>query len=85
MVSAGKVNKSQPVFGFLAPTNVQTAAFGQPAKGAFHDPAMGRILRFTRSRNLLNDGISPTTTVLDVNDIALPFDKRIPIQFTIRY
>ncbi len=69
------MDKGQPVFRFLAPTDTQATTFSQPTEGALNDPAPGRELGFTGARTVLKDRFTPTTAMFNVGHIPFLLDK----------
>jgi hypothetical protein len=78
-VSASKLDKGEPVLGFLGPTSTQSTAFGQPTEGALNDPTASGELGFAGNRTTFKEGFVATATMFDMSHIAFLLDKLVNI------
>jgi hypothetical protein len=84
-MGTSELNEAQPIISFLAPTDAQTATFGQPGQGALHYPATGRKLGLAWNGAFFDDRFTASAPLLDVSDVARHFHKLMDIRIVIAF
>jgi len=78
-MSAGELDKGEPILRFLGPASTQAAPFGKPAEGAFDDPAASRELSFTWNWTAFKERFIAPTAMFDMGHIAFLLNKVMDI------
>ena len=79
-MGASKVDKGFAIFKFLAPTNTNATAFGQPSKCPFNDPTPSRITFFAWHWAFFDEGFATPPPMFDVSNVAFLLKKAMNIR-----